>query len=203
MARRPNGNRSVFVLTRTAGRPKYFAACAKSVMQQTYPYVHHVIGLEDDDVDTKTYVMQMASEGLLRDPIFVYYPPGSTHDGEIFYNRYLYDMHDVVKQFHTGFITYLNDTDKFVTIGAVQQLMEPPSKDPKVRIVIGQTHKRSEGEIGWIFHTALIDDFPKELSKSSADVIDRLVNITGLDRTVWLSKIVAAAQKKGAPAGVT
>jgi GT2 family glycosyltransferase len=116
-------NRTVYVLTRTAGRPKYFERCAKSVRDQSYPYVVHVVGVENDDRDTFKYVQ--AAE--LRDPEIVTYrpvPAKIANENPRFYNRYLDHLHCYVEELNPeAWITYLDDDDIFTSEHSLQTMM--------------------------------------------------------------------------------
>ncbi|GAA5912961.1 hypothetical protein JCM8208_002415 [Rhodotorula glutinis] len=43
----PRWGDPVYVLTRTAARPRFFAAARESVLAQSYPYVHHLVATDD------------------------------------------------------------------------------------------------------------------------------------------------------------
>ncbi|GAA5942322.1 hypothetical protein JCM3775_003222 [Rhodotorula graminis] len=43
----PRWGDPVYVLTRTAARPRFFAAARESVLGQSYPYVHHLVATDD------------------------------------------------------------------------------------------------------------------------------------------------------------
>jgi hypothetical protein len=179
-----------------------------------------MIGVEEDDVRTREYVMQMASEGKLRDPIFVYYRhTTSDTDGGVFYNAYLNEMHNVLVQFHTGFVTYLDDDDQFQGLEAAQKLMEPAS-DPKVKMLIGKAYIgggvgilpskpkvaiqiNNISGLGWAFHTDLLDSATWRTDKDSNWEVARNIYVEagGDEGTRWVNHVVARTQRVHACGG--
>ncbi len=159
----------IYVLTRTAGRPKFFEKCAQSVFDQSYPDVVHVIGYESDDAATRAYIDKSTH---LREPILVGYPAGSPDsDGQIFYNRYFTDIYKRLE--HLGaenWITYLDDDDVFQDEHALQALQD--AVKPPTRMVIGRAdwngifpahdqmgvrpHYNSIATSGWMFRASLL-----------------------------------------------
>jgi len=59
----PRWGDPIYVLTRTARRPRFFAAARASVLAQSYPYVHHLVAT--DDPSSMSYLSGVAGAELV------------------------------------------------------------------------------------------------------------------------------------------
>ena len=106
----------VNILTRTSGRPNYFAENTSSVKEQTYPHVRHIVCADDDE--SYEYAKGSASSIIRveRKPKREKY--GFRHAP---YNLYCNDLMDEVSE---GWVMFLDDDDIFIDKHSLAKIMK-------------------------------------------------------------------------------
>lgn len=108
------------VLTRTSSRPNFFSGCRKSVIEQTYPRIRHLVSVDTDHAETYAQgtdvirVERLSKEGMTNREMegkTIYPAP---------YNLYLNSLMNRVED---GWILYLDDDDAFPHRRSVEQMV--------------------------------------------------------------------------------
>lgn len=135
----PMRDERVCVLTRTSGRPRYFALNRRSVETQTHQNVTHVVSCDNDA--TEEYVRNYAGVDILR----VERAPRSRHRRLHFpYNSYLNTMIEYARStYGATWFAVLDDDNVFVEPDSVRKALEATEGDRNRlvlwRVRIGQT----------------------------------------------------------------
>ena len=101
------------ILTRTSDRPVYFALNRRSVLQQTYPHIRHIISA--DTYSTFNYLTDIYP----RDKIFVKCAK-RTSSAHMPYNLY---CNELMNRVESGWILFLDDDDLLMDPNSIQILV--------------------------------------------------------------------------------
>lgn len=118
------------ILIRTCKRPEYFKNCINSIASQTYKNINIIIGIEEADRFTESYVDDCIS-GLNISTVKVFYkkevnvidaPKNIEGFGGWFpYNKYLDILGQSVK---SGYVMYFDDDDKLVSKNSIESIIK-------------------------------------------------------------------------------
>lgn len=187
----------VFVLTRTSGRPKFFALNHSSVMEQSNNSVRVIHIVSFDDTDTKEYLEQYSDIQIV--PV-ERIPRKST--GHFPYNLYFNKMYQQIHQ--SGWIIHLDDDDIFSSSDAISQMMPyfqpdhlivwrvkfPDAIRPTNRYFGRSVCSRGFPAICFAFHTKWLASVPLWEDKKGGDshFVYKLSKL--IPKTIWIDKIL-------------
>lgn len=125
-------NISVFIITRTSGRPNYFEMCMKSIKGQTYKNIINVITVESDkDLE---YVNRFSSKGAIicRVEHKIKEEKSTKFDGASFYhapyNNYINLANSTIQDYCKSkdikefIVTHLDDDDCYIDLTAIESI---------------------------------------------------------------------------------
>ncbi|MDD3875444.1 MAG: glycosyltransferase family A protein [Bacteroidales bacterium] len=103
------------IITRTSNRPKYFEQNRKSILEQTYPNITHLVGV--DDVNSVTYVREHGVEPIIlnREKLINQYGQGTA-----VHNLYFNELMQHVK---TPLVMILDDDDCLSNSASIEKVM--------------------------------------------------------------------------------
>lgn len=105
------------ILTRTSNRPNYFRDCIKSIRQQSFSFINHIVAT--DDVSSIEYIKSYDINPLYIDPskykhntykLFDYHNGEGKGESPAWWNVYFNDMYPFIKE---GWVMFLDDDDSF------------------------------------------------------------------------------------------
>jgi len=115
----------VNVLTRTSGRPNYFAKCKESIENQTYKNINHIVSIDDnkslDYIGDSNYIKVNA--------IPLEEIPELDKHNKAPYNLYLNELNEQVKD---GWIIYLDDDDAFTDNKTIENIVRQIQSDDEI-----------------------------------------------------------------------
>jgi GT2 family glycosyltransferase len=110
------------ILTRTSNRPNGFSQTRKSIENQTYKNIRHIVSV--DDTTSEVYVKKYTSDYILVDKDELK-RMDSTEDpntgGEAAHNLY---FNELLKEVKEGWVMFLDDDDILVDEDSVQQMVD-------------------------------------------------------------------------------
>lgn len=131
------------VLTRTHNRPNLFKHCRDSVINQTYKNINHIVGSDGECNYHDGYIPLVLQKAVYPKPdrLASYEAPWNLH------------LNELAKQVKDGWIIYLDDDDKFVSLDAVQNIVNNIVDEDEVifwRVDINGTLYPSDANFGKI-----------------------------------------------------
>lgn len=105
----------ITIITRTSNRPKYFAQNRKSILEQTYQPITHLVGV--DDVTSANYVLEHGVQpiGINRHQLIDKYGNGTA-----VHNLYFNELMQHVKTPH---VMILDDDDCLINSASIEKIM--------------------------------------------------------------------------------